>query len=283
VGKSALRRWIRGSCSHLLCLGIYHAIRASAGSLENPIGARDTILVVAPHPDDETLACGGTIAAAVASGARVVVACATDGRLGGAAHGDVDNLVARRLDELTLALHALGGGAVELVAFDLEDGRLAESLPALASRLEEVVSRVRPNVVFSPSPLEPHPDHRAVGEAVRSVLTPDRAQLFEYLVWLWTQPRTWLGRRGATVREVGGARRVKIDTAIFRRAKSAALDAYRSQRGESGALAPRFLRFFPPTVEVFLQPAGYRSSTPLRGPEGSELGTQDGATTMRCE
>ena len=54
---------------------------ASAGSLPplSPMTAADSVLVIAPHPDDESLCCGGLIHMARRAGARVAIVWVTNG------------------------------------------------------------------------------------------------------------------------------------------------------------------------------------------------------------
>src|SRR5688572_7184307 len=85
----------------------------AAGRLA-PIRARpwsatgaDRVLVIAPHPDDEAIACSGTLLRHLAAGEEVVVAVATDGRLSKQA-ATPDEMAAVRRDEALLAARLLG-------------------------------------------------------------------------------------------------------------------------------------------------------------------------------
>src|SRR3569833_2059765 len=63
----------------LMTTGVESALAQPAAPLFRPITASDTVLVVAPHPDDESLCCGGLIHAARSAGARVTIVWITLG------------------------------------------------------------------------------------------------------------------------------------------------------------------------------------------------------------
>jgi len=62
-----------------LALGAFGAVHAAAPQPMRPITAADSLLVIAPHPDDESLCCGGTISLARRVGARVTIVWVTSG------------------------------------------------------------------------------------------------------------------------------------------------------------------------------------------------------------
>ncbi|HRY42329.1 MAG TPA: glycosyltransferase [Thermoanaerobaculia bacterium] len=129
------------------------------------------VLVLAPHADDETFGCGGTLAALVDGGARVDVLVVTDGA-GDEPDAEARRLVgARRLEETREALRRLGGGAARC-AF-LPDRGLGRTGDPLAAAIESGLLAALPDLVFVPSPVEVHPDHRAVAEAFLSLFAGD--------------------------------------------------------------------------------------------------------------
>ena len=84
-----------------------------------------TILAVFAHPDDESLACGGTLARAADAGAKVVLLCATRGESGSISDpalvpdGDLGRVRARELAEAAAIL-----GLSEVIVLDHPDGDL---------------------------------------------------------------------------------------------------------------------------------------------------------------
>lgn len=142
--------------------------------------AGHTLLAVFAHPDDESITCGGLLAACAALGARVALLCLTRGEAGpsaaarpgaaGTTSTDVP-LGAQRADELHAAAGTLGIADVTLL--DHPDGMLPwTDAAALEADISAAVTRVRPDVVvtFGADGLYWHPDHIAVHERVTSAV-----------------------------------------------------------------------------------------------------------------
>lgn len=162
---------------------------------------RERVLVLAPHMDDEVLGCGGAIALHRRAGADVAVVFLTDGRWGssslrgldGAAlRAAQDQLVATRKREAAAALEILGVG--DVVYLDAVDGSLSSD-PDTVSRLRAVVERIRPQIVYLPSFLEQHPDHRAANGLLMAA-AGHRSAAFDclaYEVWTPHYPNCFVG------------------------------------------------------------------------------------------
>lgn len=128
------------------------------------------VLVFAPHPDDETLACGGSLSIHAAAGDEIKVVLLTNGVAGDSkSTTDRNDYIAIRREETVKACNILG---IEYVAFlDFEDRELAGSQNALY-QIIETINNFKPELIYAPSALDFHPDHRAahflVCYAVRS-------------------------------------------------------------------------------------------------------------------
>lgn len=140
-----------------------------------PAGAGlGTILIVAAHPDDEVLGCGGTLAKLAAEGAEVNIAFLADGvgarvpELALAAEG-----LQRRRGAALLAMRILGASSVDFG--DLPDNRL-DTVPLLdiTRRVEELIDRYRPATVFTHHAGDLNIDHRRVHQAVTTACRPQR-------------------------------------------------------------------------------------------------------------
>jgi len=130
----------------------------------------DRVLVIAPHPDDEVLGCGGVLALHAQRGDRVRVVVLTDGAAGGDAEA--------REAETRAAATVLGLQEVEFMG--LADGGL-ECDPDLVQRLSELLIDDDPQLVYAPSPYELHPDHLAAVHALAAALEglgPRRVHLY---------------------------------------------------------------------------------------------------------
>ena len=124
-----------------------------------------SVLVLAPHPDDEVIGCGGAIAAHVAAGVPVRVVVGTDGARGHEG-AEAEAYVARRRDESRRAGDVLGYGTPE---FWGEPDRGLEYTERLVRRIVDAIGEA--DTIYAPSLHEFHPDHRAIAmaamEAVR--------------------------------------------------------------------------------------------------------------------
>lgn len=117
----------------------------------------DRILVVAPHPDDETIGAGGFLEEAVRAGAAIEVVVATDGSKRG--RKEV------RYREILSALGKLGVPSTDVDFLNYRDGTLSQQASFLA-RLEQICNAFHPNIVVGTHPKDYHPDHAAVGRAI---------------------------------------------------------------------------------------------------------------------
>ena len=142
--------------------------------------SQGSALVLAPHPDDEVLGCGGAIMKHVAAGEQVTVIVVTDGAAFGDGQEAVTDYVQRRRQESNRAADILGYG--QPLFWNLPDRQLAYGERLVQQILDAMVA-CRPTVVYAPSPLEIHPDHRAVAmaavEAVRRSEVPLLLALYE--------------------------------------------------------------------------------------------------------
>lgn len=146
-------------------------------------------LVLAPHPDDETIGCGGTIALQRAAGDDVHVVVLTDGAAGlSRADQERDAYVALREGELSAAVAALGDP--RLTCWRLPDRGLDAQREVLRERLRGLIEAERPGRIYCPSPLEVAPDHIACWRALAEVLTelPERPELWAYEIWVALLP-----------------------------------------------------------------------------------------------
>ena len=148
-----------------------------------PCAAR--LVVVAPHPDDEVLACGGLVAMHRDQGGEVAVIAVTDGE---ASHADsplwqAHELAATRHAERTAGLRQLGVHDDAITRLSLPDGGVAQCLLRLALKLQRLL---RPSdVVVTTWRLDGHPDHDATGLAASLACPAVGCRLIEAPVWMW--------------------------------------------------------------------------------------------------
>ncbi len=124
-------------------------------------------LVVAPHPDDESLMFGGHLAHLAARGNPVHLVAVTDGE---AAYPDaVDGaaLAALRREEQAGALAALGLGGANVTRLGIPDGDVAAHEAVLTEAVASVIADRRIDVVLAPWAHDHHADHEACGRAAQ--------------------------------------------------------------------------------------------------------------------
>ncbi|MDL5159867.1 PIG-L deacetylase family protein [Actinomycetospora termitidis] len=139
------------------------------------------VVVLAPHPDDETLGAGATLAAWARAGTAVVVLAVTDGEAShpGSPTLSPTQLAARRVDERTAALRELGLGGAPVIRAGLPDGGVARHRDELAAALAGVVAPG--DTLLAPVVGDGHPDHDAVAEAASGAGVP----VLRYAIWWW--------------------------------------------------------------------------------------------------
>lgn len=212
------------------------ATRLSARDVTVTTAARSA-LVVAPHPDDETLGCGAAILHKAAAGSPVTVLVVTDGSGSHrSAHLPPARLVALRRAEMGEAARRLGLSPERDVRWaGLVDGTVSDHEDRLVEVIASLVARLRPDEVYTTCADEPHPDHAAVGRATRRAVRASggATQLLEYPVWLWgAWPLHRHDRLGSVADAVGRVvrrRAVAVRTGTHREAKWHALQAHGSQ------------------------------------------------------
>jgi LmbE family N-acetylglucosaminyl deacetylase len=131
-------------------------------------GPAQVVLVFSPHPDDETIAAGGYIAASVREGAIVKIVLVTDG-----GKGPLNNPNNRCL-EFKKASALLGVPENDLVFLGLPDGNLKKlDHQRLREMLREQIDTYNPDFVIYPDPRDQHPDHSTIGTIIQQILEED--------------------------------------------------------------------------------------------------------------
>ncbi|TFD03849.1 methyltransferase domain-containing protein [Cryobacterium sinapicolor] len=151
------------------------------------IGDMRRLIVVAAHPDDETLGAGGLIARAGRAGVPVTVVVLTNGEASHPASSthDPERLAALRRIEVSAAVAALAPEAlVRLV--DLPDGALTERLAEASRAISAEIGPGGPGTwLVAPWSRDGHPDHAAAAAAARQASLIGGVSRFEYPIWAW--------------------------------------------------------------------------------------------------
>ncbi len=203
------------------------------------------IWLLAPHPDDEVLALGGSLAGLTEVGAdlRIVSVTNGEGSHPGSSRWTRQRLAAARPLELQDALEHLGIHAT-VVALNFPDGRIDTLRDRLLKALVELIDER--DLLLATCRFDGHPDHEACGDVADLVQQLTGATTFEYPVWMWH----WALPAETTV-PWERARRLPIAEAVVAK-KRGAIGKFVSQVMPDGPNAavlpphvlPRFLRPF---------------------------------------
>ncbi|WP_310488614.1 PIG-L family deacetylase [Chamaesiphon sp. VAR_69_metabat_338] len=225
--------------------------------------SRQRAVVVAPHPDDETLGCGGAIALMCAKGYDVKVAIVSDGT---GSHPNSQTYLApalRSLRELeTLAaLKILGIEDRSRVTFlGLQDGAVptlaAPTFLAAKLRCQRYLRQTLPDTIFLPWRADPHPDHRATWQLFQAAILSlgISPQIIEYPIWDWDVQQQ---KKLPDLDRISGWR---LDIERVLATKKQAIATYKSQLGElidddpdGFYLTPELLTNFTRPWEVYFE------------------------------
>ncbi len=217
----------------------------------------DRLVVLAAHPDDETLGAGGLIALAASRGLPVGVVVVTDGEA--AQPGAGDGLARERRHELIDALHELGAhGAVHFLG--IRDGGIREAADDVRRALHALVPTGTEGGLTIAVPWwgDGHRDHRVLGELALEFAAAG-AHVLGYPIWLWH----W--GEPATV-DASGWRMLPL-AASTQAAKRRALTRHASQTapagGEEPVLHAGMIAHFERPFEVYVDAAAASASTPV--------------------
>lgn len=148
-----------------------------------------TVLIFSPHPDDETIACGGYIIESIKRGAKVKIVLVTDGNK----HGLKD----LRHSEFRTAISILGVTVEDLTFLDYPDGKLMQQNQLeLESVLQNQIDIHQPDIILYPHPSDTHKDHMVVGKIIEKILEQSLKEkiTYKYLVHhnLYPHPKKYL-------------------------------------------------------------------------------------------
>ncbi len=207
------------------------------------------LVVVAPHPDDESLGCGGLIAEACASGTptRLVVVSDGAGSHPGSRRFPPPTLRALREEETRAAAVELGLPPDAIRFIRLPDRHVPAAGPqaeAAGAVIAAAAREVGAGAVCVTWRHDPHCDHLATADIVAAA--GDRfggARVLAYPIWGWTLP---------VDHDVGPAPRgVRLDVSRHLPAKLAAVAAHRSQTTDLVDDSPNGFRLTPEMIALF--------------------------------
>lgn len=218
-------------------------------------------VVLSPHPDDESLGCGGTMALLQQMGIPVQVIMVSDGSK---SHPNSHNYPADKLrnlreSETRDALHQLSLTPEQVTFLRLPDGNVPDNpetttFQDAVGRLVAELNRQQPQTILVPWRRDPHRDHRATWQLLQSARRQlkTQARVLEYPIWLWE-----LGAPDDAPHP-DEIRAVQVDITTVRDQKRRAIAAHASQvtqlindDPEAFWLRPDLLIYFEGNTELF--------------------------------
>ncbi len=241
-------------------------VRATLGELRESVlrpaaavAAFGPTLVIAAHPEDESLGCGGAIALLRRLGVDVRVLVLSDGPRASAQSRRIPSGVLRqaREREALAALEILGVPAHAAAFLRLEEravpGADMPGFDEVAALCRSHLASFAPSTVLLPWRGEPHHDYRAAWQLVEAARAGLRRppRLIEYPVWMWGTEGSWLPHADEV-------RAWRLDIRPAQAQKHAAIAAYRSQliaseRGGGFGLSVEMLTHAGYPWELFLE------------------------------
>ncbi|TQI71416.1 LmbE family N-acetylglucosaminyl deacetylase [Gramella sp. Hel_I_59] len=222
------------------------------------------VIIVAPHPDDESLGCGGLIAHLATQNAEVSVLFLTNGD---ASHPNSSKFPQNKLGKLrkSEAINAckiLGVKEKNLIFLNASDGKLAEKFKnddSVVNELKELFQQKEPDTIFAPWRRDHHIDHIAAYNLINKAAESLESTIVEYPIWLWKKGESadWPAEDEVLTF------RLKIDS--VKEIKKAAIQAHISQTTnlidddpEGFILTEDLMQPFIGNYEYFFFPAKYK-------------------------
>ncbi len=207
------------------------------------------IVLISPHPDDELLAAGATLASASDQGTLITILGVTNGEL---SHPYLDESqreeLGKRREIETISAYQIAGIEAERIALSVPDGFVSEHTNEIQKKLEQILQKN--TVCITPWEGDGHPDHQACALAAKEICFKNQTPLFTSPIWSWN----WDNPEEPAFPFLE-AFSFQFDANIMRR-KQEGINCYisqiKSEDGHRPVLPHSFLEHFSRQVEVFL-------------------------------
>ncbi len=134
----------------------------------------EKILVIAPHQDDESIGCGGTIAKHISQGGTAeIVFCTSDQNY-------------ERMTETEQAAKVLGSKLNYFLQFEIRS--LYQNIDKLSDRFITLFERANPEIIFLPFMIDNHQDHISISKAFLKAYKKKKTDCLIYAYSVWSTP-----------------------------------------------------------------------------------------------
>lgn len=225
----------------------------------------ERLIVVAAHPDDETLGAGGLIERAAGLGRSISVVVLTNGEAshpGSVTHTPMQLAALRRAEVVAAVTELAPTATVRLL--ELPDGSLEQHIDDVSRAITGELAAGGPSTwVVAPWRMDGHPDHAAAGTAAASAAQNVGARLWEYPIWAWhwSTPASEIWQRASMrILELTPAEVTAKALAITRHPSQ--VRPLSSRSGDEAVIRPHFAEHFARPFEIFVQSTVHDESAP---------------------
>lgn len=219
-------------------------------------------LVIAPHQDDESLGCGGTIALLRKMGFDVFVVFVSDGSMShpNSKKYTTEKLIKLRESEAITALEILNVPRSNCTFLRLKDSKVPTieelGFNNAVSNILLGIKKIKPQTILVPWQKDPHKDHRASWNIVNTALqqTTQKIKVLQYFIWIWALAKA------EDLPTDNNVSWYKINIKQVVEIKQKAINAHISQvtdliddDPEGFMLSPEILNYFASPVEIFAE------------------------------
>jgi LmbE family N-acetylglucosaminyl deacetylase len=183
------------------------------------------ILVIAVHPDDETLGCGGTLLKHKANGDEIHWLIATDIK---ESEGYDISAIKQRNKEITKVEDLYGFTSVNKL--DLSTTKVdTYSMSVLVSKISSVIDRIKPDTIYLPFKGDVHSDHKYIFDAAYSCTKIFRHPFIKKIYMMETLSETEFS---LSIKEDSFVPNVFIDISKYMNKKIEIMKSYKGEMGE---------------------------------------------------
>ncbi|MFD1261816.1 PIG-L deacetylase family protein [Entomomonas asaccharolytica] len=160
------------------------SLKLASISAQYLVGQKQRVVLLAPHPDDEVLACGGILALLSQIEIPILIIAVTDGEAShqNSVYWTTTKLKEVRPKESDTALQLLNIQC-DIERLEIPDGEVQKYKKILSQKLISLLTI--DDIVLSPWILDGHPDHEAVTEVAVTVTNKLNIPLIQTPIWMW--------------------------------------------------------------------------------------------------